>query len=498
MSLSRIEQHNHWLMPPAHEAERMLAGLRRFAELPAWLSRAMDPGCVRTSLERHVHEFATGTLRLVACEPSRLRAKGDQWLARYELVVADSDGGERPVVLVGILEPPNGAPQPSLVSALSDLPFGHPDWVGWLSDLRLRLHTTVSDHSLPALPLLTDPTTAQALLQESIGREAHPGIRIAECVPEVVRYKPGSRCTLKYQLRYDTSDHSWPETVVVKTHQGDKGANAFGAMRALWATGLALGDVVTISRPLAYLPESRVLVQAAIPGDASLKDTIRTALSIDNGPALDELRAQLHRTAEGLAALHRCGVRYGRTHTWDDELAEVRDVVARLSTTVPALTDAANPLLTRLQALAETVSPGHPAPAHHDFRPAQVLLHDRGVGFIDFDGFCMAEPALDIGRFRAKLRDIGVFAKDPAAKALTGSALAERLTILDELCEVFLDRYQELAPVSRPRVLLWETLDLLTSVLHAWTKVRSARVAPRLALLEHHVQTVLCDRTAQT
>jgi hypothetical protein len=52
--------------------------------------------------------------------------------------------------------------------------------------------------------------------------------------------------------------------------------------------------------------------------------------------------------------------------------------------------------------------------------------------------------------------------------------------------------------VSRPRVLLWETLDLLTAVLHAWTKVRSARVAPRLALLEHHVQTVLCDRAAWT
>jgi aminoglycoside phosphotransferase (APT) family kinase protein len=496
MTLSRTEP-GRWSMPPAHETERILAALRKFADLPAWLSQAMDPGCVRASLERHVHEFATGTLRLVACEPSRLRAKGDQWLARYELVVADSDGCERPVVLVGVLEPPNGAPPGSLASAPSDLPFGHADWAGRLSDLRLRLRTTVSDHGLPALPLLTDPTAAQALLQECIGREAYPGIRIAECVPEVVRYKPGSRCTLKYQLRYDTSDHAWPETVVVKTHQGDKGANAFDAMRALWATDLALGDVVTIARPLAYLPESRVLVQAAIPGDASLKDAIRAAVFVDNRPALAGLRAQLHRTAEGLAALHRCGVRYGRIHTWDAELAEVRNVVARLSTTVPALTDAANPLLARLQALADTVSPGHPAPAHHDFRPAQVLLHNDGVGFIDFDGFCMAEPALDIGRFRAKLRDIGVFAKDPAAEALTGATLAERLAVLDELCEVFLDRYQELAPISRPRVLLWETLDLLTSVLHAWTKVRSARVGPRMALLEHQVQAVLCDPTVR-
>jgi hypothetical protein len=479
----------------ACEAEQvMLAALRRFAELPAWLAQAMNPSSVRASLERHVPELAADRLRLVACEPSRLRAKGDQWLARYELVVADSDGKQRPVVLTGVLEPPNGALQRSVAWTLAAVPFGHPDWVGWLPDLRLRLRTKVSDLSLPALPLLTDPTTAQALLQNSIGRETHPGIRIAECVPEVVRYKPGSRCTLKYQLRYDTPDHAWPEAVVVKTHQGNKGANAFGAMQALWATDLSLGDVVTIAQPIAYLPELRVLVQAAIPGDASLKDTIRTALFDDNGRALAQLRAQLHRTAEGLATLHRCGVSYGRTHTWDDELAEIREVVARLSTTVPALTDAATPLLAQLQSRAATVSPDHPAPAHHDFRPAQVLLHDHGVGFIDFDGFCMAEPALDIGRFRAKMRDIGVFSKDTAAEVPTGAALAERLTILDELCEVFLDRYQELAPVSRPRVLLWETLDLLTAVLHAWTKVRSARVVPRLALLEHHVKTALSDQ----
>ena len=44
--------------------------------------------------------------------------------------------------------------------------------------------------------------------------------------------------------------------------------------------------------------------------------------------------------------------------------------------------------------------------------------------------------------------------------------------------------------MTRDRVRLWETLDLLTAVLHAWTKVRVARVAPRLTLLEHHVRTV--------
>jgi hypothetical protein len=42
--------------------------------------------------------------------------------------------------------------------------------------------------------------------------------------------------------------------------------------------------------------------------------------------------------------------------------------------------------------------------------------------------------------------------------------------------------------VSRERVLLWETCDLLTGLLHAWTKVRLARVQPRLALLQRELR----------
>jgi hypothetical protein len=35
---------------------------------------------------------------------------------------------------------------------------------------------------------------------------------------------------------------------------------------------------------------------------------------------------------------------------------------------------------------------------------------------------------------------------------------------------------------------LWEACDLFTTMLHAWTKVRTARLAPRLEVLRHHVR----------
>jgi aminoglycoside phosphotransferase (APT) family kinase protein len=135
----------------------------------------------------------------------------------------------------------------------------------------------------------------------------------------------------------------------------------------------------------------------------------------------------------------------------------------------------------------------HPAdpivPAHHDFRPAQVLLLPDGLGFIDFDGASMAEPALDLGRFRAKLRDIGISSLLYTGQPLAGEPLAENLELLDDLCEQFLASYLVHARVSRQRVLMWETCDLVTGMLHAWTKVRLVRLEPRLAIVRHQLRS---------
>jgi Ser/Thr protein kinase RdoA (MazF antagonist) len=285
------------------------------------------------------------------------------------------------------------------------------------------------------------------------------------------------------------SDVPGPDPLVVKTHQGDKGRTAWEAMRALWDRPVARNGVVTLAQPLAYFPEDRVLVQGPVPEERTLKDLAREALTDamtePSAGSLDELREMLARTAAALAALHDSGAHYGRSASYDEELAEVREVVARLATTVPHIGTAADPLLSRLEALHASVPADPLVSAHHDFRPAQVLLHEGRIGFIDFDGACRAEPALDLGRFRAKLRDIGISAFCASGSPLAGDPLARHLRLMDELCDGFLAAYQLQAPVTAERVALWEVTDLLTALLHAWTKVRTARVEPRLAVLLH-------------
>jgi hypothetical protein len=146
-------------------------------------------------------------------------------------------------------------------------------------------------------------------------------------------------------------------------------------------------------------------------------------------------------------------------------------------------------MLTRLEAFDRATGADLAVSAHHDFRPAQVLLGGGDLAFIDFDGAAMAEPGLDLGRFRGKLRDIGVTALAASPDGYRADLLEERLELLDGFCDLFLDEYRAHAPVTPGRVLLWETIDLLTALLHTWSKVRLLRVEPRLAILVHQLRT---------
>jgi len=472
-----------------YDGTTIVASLAVFGELPPWLAAGVDPGRVGASLEHHVPELRDGRLRLLSTGCDRLRAKGDEWLARYTLSVAEPRGEPRELVLVGNLWPPGKDPAAPSADAGTGVAFGEPGWRGRLPELGLELCVQTFDEALPALPGLVDPGRAASLLETVLRDAGYVDATIAACDPVVVRYKPGSRCTVVVGLEYAASTRGPvpPERVVLKTHQGDKGESAWEAMNALWNKPLAWRDAVRLAEPLGYLADERILVQGPVPEDQTLKELAKLAIADGGTELLDRLRAELCRTARALAALHGSGASYGRTATLEDELDEVHEVVERLAVSVPELAPAAMPLLAHLDDLARDTVADPAVSAHHDFRPAQVLLNDGGVAFIDFDGACMAEPALDIGRFRAKLRDTAISAAGPDATGRSARPFEVTLELVDDLCDTFLEDYQRHAPVSRERVLLWETCDLFTTLLHAWTKVRSARLGARLTLLEHQI-----------
>lgn len=464
------------------------AGLHYLAALPAWLVAATDSARVVAALNQHVAEFAAGELTIRECELDRLRLKGDHWEALYELAVGNA-GGERELMLAGRLTPPD-LPLPT--ARPSGGAFGTPEWRCAIPELRLELWMYFEDAALEALPLLTDAELSRAFLEASI-RACSPqyaDLHIATCKPKVKRYKPGSRCTVLYSLGYGDAPGAerWPDLVVAKTYSRDKGQNAYEAMSKMWASPLSKGDVVAIAEPLAYVPEQKILVQGPVRGDRSYKDLLRSALRDGSAAALGELDAITRKIAAGLVALHHCGARHGETVTWEDELAEIRGEVDKLGVADPRIRSAAEPLLARLEALA-TAHPAEPTlPAHRSFRPQQVQIDGGAIGFIDFDGYCLAEPALDIALFRATVKEMGINTspsdKQKEFEYASEAERAARLAQLDTICETFLAEYQRLAPISRQRVALWEALDLLTVVLRCWSKVKPHQIGNAMLMLE--------------
>lgn len=467
----------------------ILAGLRLFSTPPDWLTAAVDADRVQAELVRTVPEFASGALTLRSCKPQRLRLKEGSgcWTGTYEITVADSTDDVQYVSLAGTLHPPGVVERAQVTGRL-----GAAGWWCSLPSLGLRLHTQPINADLAAVGLLTDPEKARRLLEQAIrvGTPAYADLRIASCTPRVVRHKPGSRCTVVYTLRYppELAGRGWPEVVVAKTYHEDKGRNAYAAMRALWNSPLSAGDVVTLAEPLAYLESDRVLVQGPVSQEQTLKELLETALQDHNPTNAETLTRTLRQSGAGLAALHRCRVDYGESVTFDDELAEVCEVAGRLARPVPAVAKAATGLLALVEQHAAVCPPDPFVPSHRSFRPAQVLLAGGRIAFIDFDGFCQAEPALDVALFRATIKTLGL------AVPLNGMGEAARRTrtrALDALCEIFTEAYENHAPVNRQRVALWEALDLLTNVLHSWTKIKLWRLEGSLLALEAHMERLL-------
>ena len=476
-------------MTTSTELDQIAHGLHQLSTLPDWLAAGANGTRVAAALERDIVGLA-----IRRCKVDNLRLKGEQWLARYELTIAEPDGSAREIALAGTLTPP-GSPAPPSVGIPptpepSSAAFGSADWRGYLPDLGLDLYTDLAEEEeFAALPILTDPQQARAFLEQSIraGAPAYAGLAIATCTPKVMRNKPG-RCTVRYQLEYADGSARWPNPIIAKTYSKDKGRNTYAAMRALWNSPLSKGDLVRIAEPLAYDPEHRVLIQGPVPGAGDLKDLLRATLRAHSPAATDELHTIIRKTAAGLAAMHHSGARHGEIITWEDELAEIRGELAKLRASIPWFADAVEPLLTQL----ETASAAYPAdptlPAHRSFRPQQVLIDHGNIGFIDFDGFCLAEPALDIALFRSTIKEMGINTspsdKQKEFEYPSQQARLDRLSELNTICDIFLDEYARIAPISQQRVALWEALDLLTVVLRCWSKAKPHQLSNAVLLLE--------------
>jgi len=143
-----------------------------------------------------------------------------------------------------------------------------------------------------------------------------------------------------------------------------------------------------------------------------------------------------------------------------------------------------------LSNLESSSQPDPLVPSHGTFRPAQVLMYQEEIGFIDFDSCCKAEPAKDLGLFLCAFLRAGMatvsFDDMEINAVLTDEARLARFERLIAVSERFLDEYEHYSmPVNRQRVALFEALELFILILHAWTKIKVRELNDIMFVLEH-------------
>lgn len=459
-----------------------------------WLQTIVDADRIAAELRLAEPALAES---LVGCKVRRMRldGTGNACTGSLLLTLRQDDGSLTTIALDASVRPPGTDEGTEATNGPADgrgAAFGSPDWRCHLADLGLTLTDAAAEQELAAYADLVSATGAAALLNSALreGTRADDDVTIESAEPTVMRYKRGSRVTVRYALTSTGRDAGrFPHLVIAKTHHGAKGRIAHEAMTALWESPLRTSGTIAIAEPLGFDPARSVLLQGPLPEEATLKSLAVAAIGDPDPDFRRRVLDLLGRAGRAAAELHACGVVAVDQVEIEDELAEVAGRIERVRAWSPEPARWLSDLRDRALTLARATPAEPPVPAHRSLRPAQFLVAGDHLGLIDFDGFCMAEPAVDLGLFTTVLRSLAVHMGDGSstdpAKQVSGD-IAARLATADEMCLAFTDGYRSHTPIVDERVCAWESAYLMSMLLGSWTKLKLNRVPACLRLLDHH------------
>lgn len=205
---------------------------------------------------------------------------------------------------------------------------------------------------------------------------------------EVVRYRPGKRCTLKHE----GADADESVMHYLKVFPDGRTERLFEESRTLWQAYRAGRIDVAVAEPVAHLRRLRCVVQRAVPG-VGVADVLL-------GPAGAGLAKRLGAAAGSIAA---SGIPTSSRFEPDDELVRFARRATELAQLVPAM----RPDIARL---SRSVTTRHAdltdrplMPIHGSPHPSQWLIDGEDIGLVDFDRLSEGDPELDVATFAAEI-----------------------------------------------------------------------------------------------
>lgn len=299
-------------------------------------------------------------------------------------------------------------------------------WVGL--DARPARQPSGRGRKAPPLPILdwklrqrlyraTRPDLAAPFLAQALavfGRRGPERLVRVETI-HVLKYKPGRRCVLGYDLigRRRGSQEPTHHRVIGKVFRDERGRRLDRLQRLLWENGFGpdAQDGIHVAEPLGYAPKMRMQLQAWAPG-RTLNQLVR----------VQDIRPIMDQTAQGLAKFHSLPVplpvngdgpvtlkRYGV----EEEVANLDRFTQELIQVRPSFAQEAIRLRDALRQWASRLPlPPAVTPIHRDFYYSQVLVQEgpgrEQLTLIDFDLMALGDPALDVANFAAHLIFLGL------------------------------------------------------------------------------------------
>lgn len=310
-----------------------------------------------------------------------------------------------------------------------------PSGVLHLTDLGLAVQHFPADNGLPALPACCDTSPRSPLfaaLQLAAGQQTGDTTsRLVKASAEPVRYKPGNRCVIRYHLQLEQSGDETEGkqkllTLFGKVYSNPEQAREIQSLQQqLYEEQKQAGATPFLPQPLGMMDALGLTFNEAIevsyaenrPGDHDDRWNIlrtgtqalqpqvtlgRGGTAIQIIPPDEELRL----SAQALARLHTSSVRPTAKgpRTGAKEARRAQERAQLLAEHNQAQAEQIRACVQQLASRLECVQPDLYRPAHGGFKASQLLFHSHRVYVVDFDGFCLADPALDVGYFLAYLR----------------------------------------------------------------------------------------------
>jgi hypothetical protein len=468
----------------------------QFTDLPSWLAFSGDAENIAGLLRTSIPEFVSGALTLSAGPFTRLaiKDKAGYWTGTYVFEVVGSIQEPQTLLLEASLFAPN-VPLPANIDAPATQPFGNPGWRIWFPEQRLLLTYQHPNRERLPEPLVADSDQARPLIERVLREQAegYADVQIESCAVSASEYEPGSTIVYRYQLTYPAAQANQPWNKVIfgkyfPEDDKDKAEEVYLGLRRLWHSPLAHSNAVTIPEALGYSPEFRTVLQGSVPEECNLEDIEREAVQSNDPAAWDKLAKYVRKAAIGLAALHQSGVQHTKHFTVKKLRSNVTKQIEYLSAPFPELMQAIERMLAQVDDRVAATAADAEVPSHGSFRPEQILINGEQIGFIDFDRASMSEPSYDVYRFRTELMDYGCSMRHHHYPDQV--TIRYRMAQLATINEVFLQAYESLAPISRQRLALWETLSYMKEVLLTWSKARREDRTGRIIMLQEHLQAL--------